>query len=140
MYAELRCQISALNGTGVPLLSCSWSWGATFLLFAELGRRAFVVGGAGVQHLRDDLELGAYFRALELGCRTRVPSEIGIPVPTRACDFANSEQRGRARARQSAQTGASARVRHLPTLQWPLLATQCRQSALRVALARANHM
>ena len=53
----------------------------------ELGCHAFLVVGTGVQHLRKDLELDAYFRALELGCRTGVPSEIGTPVPTMACDL-----------------------------------------------------
>jgi len=62
------------------------------MLLAELGRRTFLVGGTGVQHLRNDLELGAYFRALELGCRTGVPSEIGTPVPTRACDSIGNSQ------------------------------------------------
>ena len=30
---------------------------------------------------------GAYFRALELGCRTGVPSQIGTPVPTSTFDL-----------------------------------------------------
>ena len=48
---------------------------------------AFLVVETGAQHLRKDLELGAYFRALELGCRTGVPREIGTPVPTRTSDL-----------------------------------------------------
>ena len=47
-----------------------------------------------MQHLRNDLELGACFRALELRCRTEVPSEIGTSVPTRACDsIGNSREK-----------------------------------------------
>ena len=65
------------------------------MLFVQLGCHAFLVVGTAVQHLRKDLELGADFRALELGCRTGVPSEIGTPVPTMACDLKKHPNRYR---------------------------------------------
>ena len=49
-------------------------------MLAEKGRRTFLVGGTGAQHLRKDLELGAYFRALELGCAAQFLRGHVIPL------------------------------------------------------------
>ena len=71
LHVELESKNLRLVGTEVPIFS--WR-------------------GTGVQSQCSDLGLVAFFPSLELECGTGVPSEIGTPVPTKACDSIGNSQ------------------------------------------------